>query len=258
MANELMASEEDAFEMAAELAQLAEKDAGHGNENLSSQDIAIPYISILQPMSPQVNEDHDAHIAGAKAGMFFQNVNYLVFEGKETGIEVVPCAYDRKVIEWVPRDAGGGLVAVHEVGTPLMNDARPNDKGIPTLPNGHNLIETAQHYILYPSPISKSWEPAVISMKSTALKKSRQWNSLLSQQVIPNTQKPAPRWLFRWKMTTVKEQRDNNIWHNFEFERAGLVSADVYQKAKTLYESFRHGGVKTADAGSGTDDEIPF
>jgi hypothetical protein len=248
-------AEADAFELAADLADLASEDAGRGSENVTSNDISIPYISILQALSPQVQEGTPEFIMGAKAGHFFQNVNLYTYDGK-TGVEVVPCAYDRKIIEWVPRDAGGGLVAVHDINTPLMQEARPNDKGVPTLPNGHNLIDTSTHYVLYKNPFG-IWEPAVISMKSSAQKKSRLWNSLIAQQLIPGTDRPAPRWLFVWRLTTVLEQKDNNRWYNFEIAREVPVTKDVYLRAKAINEQFKRGALSAAgEAPDG--DSIPF
>lgn len=257
----LATSEADAFELAEQLASMAAEDAGRGNENVTAQDIAIPYIGILQALSPQCQEGTPEYHESFRPGMFFQNVNNLVWDTKKDGpLEIVPCAFDRKIVEWIPRDAGGGLVAVHEVNTPLMREAKPNDKKIPTLPNGHNLIDTSTHYVLYRSPISGEFEPAVISMKSTAQKKSRLWNSLISQQVIPNSKAPAPRWLFRWNFTTAIEISGDNRWYNFEIARGDVVDMATYARAKRLNENFRAGTVTTAEPAGGTEvaDEIPF
>jgi hypothetical protein len=254
--------EADAFELAADLRGMAEADSGRGSENVTAQDIAIPYIGILQALSPQCQEGTPEFHESFRPGMFYQNVNGLVWDTKKEGpLEIVPCAFDRKIVEWIPRDAGGGLVAVHETNTPLMREAKPNDKKIPTLPNGHNLIDTSTHYVLYYSPITEEFEPAVISMKSTAQKKSRLWNSLISQQFIPGTKSPAPRWLFRWDFTTAIETSGDNRWYNFEIARGKVVDQATYLKAKGLNESFKAGTVVVADQSGGgnvIEDEIPF
>lgn len=255
MANEVALSEEDAFD----LAMINPGDVGAGNENLTSQDIAIPYISILQALSPQCTKGSPEFIKGAEPGFFFQNVNLILWNPEETPLMVVPCAFDRVVNEWIPRDSGGGLVGVHPVNTPLMRDAQPNEKGIMTLPNGHQLIDTATHYVLYLSPISGKFEPAVISMKSTALKKSRLWNSLLTQQTIPNSEQLAPRWLYQWEFKTTLETKNDNRWFNFEIARGPLVNKETYFAAKKMYDGWKAGAVRApADGGSVADDEMPF
>lgn len=255
MTKELAISEEDAFD----LAMIDPSDAGLGNETLTSKDIAIPYIGILQALSPQCTKGGPDYIKGAEPGFFFQNVNLIMWNPDENPLLIVPCAFDRVVNEWVPRDAGGGLVGVHPTNTPLLRDATPNDKGVPTLPNGHQLIDTATHYVLYNSPVSGRFEPAVISMKSTGLKKSRLWNSLLTQQVIPNTDKPAPRWLYQWEFKTTLETGNGNSWYNFEINRGKLVDKETYMSAKKMYEGWKAGSVRPGtDNGAVGDDEMPF
>jgi hypothetical protein len=262
-------SEEDAFELA--VAQMAEEDSNKGSENVSSNDIAIPYISILQALSPQVQEGDPDQIPGARASMLYQNVNMITWDGK-VGLEFIPFAYDRHINEWVPREKGGGLAAVHDLNTPLMAQTQLNEKKIPTLPSGNALVDTAQHYGLYLHPALGTWEPAIVSMKSSALKKSRLWNSLISQQIIPGTEKTAPRWLYKWTIKTALEVKGDNRWFNFEIERAGMVTPDLYKKAKNLYEAYRSGQMSddikaaanfsqkqgVAGGASGVDDEIPF
>ena len=259
MGTELM-SEADAFELAEELRDLVQEDAGRGSENVTAQDIAIPFISILQKMSPECDEDSPDRLPNAKPGMIFQNVNKIMWL-RDEGLEVVPCAYDRKIIEWIPRESGGGLVAIHEMNTPLMKEAKPNDKKVPCLPNGHQLIDTSTHFVMYPGPLG-GWEPAIISMKSTAQKKSRLWNSLIAQQVIPGTNQPAPRWLFKWRLTTSLETKDQNNWYNWEIARSGVVDKELYLRAKKLNSQFMQGALAAAAAGDGpvttVEDEIPF
>jgi len=250
---ELALSEDDAFD----LAMIDASDAGAGNENLTAKDIAIPYIGILQALSPQCTKGGPDYIKGAEPGFFFQNVNLITWDPEQAPLRIVPCAFDRVINEWIPRDAGGGLVGVHPVTTPLLREAKPNDKGVPTLPNGHNLIDTATHYVLYLSPITGKFEPAVISMKSSGLKKSRLWNSLLTQQVIPNTDKPAPRWLYEWEFKTVLETGNGNSWFNFEIARGGLVNAETYRAAKKMYESWKTGSM-AAPPPADESDEMPF
>jgi hypothetical protein len=246
-------TEADAFDMA----MIDDRDVGMGNENLTSQDIAIPYIGILQALSPQCTKGSAEYIKGAEPGFYFQNVNMIMWNPEEVPLMIVPCAFDRVVNEWIPRDAGGGLVGVHPVNTPLLRDAVPNEKGVLTLPNGHQLVDTSTHYVLYLSPLSGKFEPAVVSMKSTALKKSRLWNSLLIQQVIPGTEKPAPRWLFKWEFKTAIETKNANSWYNFEIARGDVVDKATYMAAKKMYEGWKSGTVR-APSETVVDEDMPF
>ena len=57
-------------------------DAGSGMEGATSESFAIPFLSVLQKGSPQVDEASGAAIEGAKAGMLWDNVAGRMFDGK--------------------------------------------------------------------------------------------------------------------------------------------------------------------------------
>lgn len=195
-------------------------------------DISIPYIYALQANSPQVSVDSEKYIDGALPGMFLVTSLDKVYDGRNKGLKIVPCFFETKINEWIPREAGGGLVGSYESDNPIMNNTKLNDKGIPCLPNGHLMVQTAYHYVLVQLPDTGSWVQAIIPLKSTGLKKSRKLNSTISTTNIPGTNKRAPRFLYSWTLTTVKEQKDINIWSNFEFTQGDMVTSEAYAAAK--------------------------
>lgn len=223
------------------------QDSGAGTADMGMDDIAVPYLYILQPLSPQVDPDNDAYIEGAKSGMFLNNVTNEVYDGREVGLEVIPCAYERKYVEWVPRDSGGGYVADHDIDSGILSECTPNDKGIPVLKSGNLVIETAYHYVYFKNPTNGIWEEIIIPMKSTMLKKSRRWNKTLVATLIPGTTIQAARWLYPYKLKTVKETKNGNTWSNFDIERLpDMVTADQYRSAKAFSELFKTGLIKRA------------
>jgi hypothetical protein len=200
----------------------------------------------------------------------------LVFEGRNTGLIIVPCYYERLVTEWLPRSSGGGLVASHDPEADILKTAKAIEsegKTIMALPNGHQVIDTAYHYVLVQNPESKIWHQAIMPLKSTALKASRRMNSTINTTNIPNTDKRAPRWLFKWKLTSVKEQKDNYVWSSPKLEQLDMVTADVYRSAKdyaiisakgilrrvAIESEQEDGEAQIAKQSMGkADDEIPF
>lgn len=256
------------------------RDSGAGVDDMGMDDVAVPYLYILQSNSPQVNEDDDRYVKGAKAGMFYNNVNEEAYDGRDTGITVIPVAYERKYVEWIDRDSGGGgYVAEHSIDSSILSECTPNEKGIPCLANGHLIIETAYHYVFMKNPNNGVWEEIIIPMKSTMLKKSRRWNKALMATLIPGTSNRAPRWLYPYQLKTVKETKNGNTWSNFDIERLpDMVTAEQYRACKSFAELFAAGAVvraKETDTGTvgggetidGTanrstgmagDDEMPF
>lgn len=207
------------------------KDAELGGE-VGLKDIAIPYLYILQTNSPQCNEDSEKYIEGAKNGMFLLTVIDKIYEGRDKGIFVVPCYYERKIMEWIRREEGGGLVGSYPAEDPIMQQAKPNEKNQMILPNGHMLMDTAYHYVLVYDEADKTWTQAIMPMKSTALKVSRKLNSIIKKTVIPGTTDRAPRFLFKFNFKTVKEQKDTNVWSSPAFEQVEMVTREIYDNAK--------------------------
>ena len=81
-------------------------DAGSGMEGATSESFAIPFLSVLQKGSPQVDEASGVAIDGAKAGMLWDNVAGRMFDGKE-GVVIIPCAYRRVFLRWAPKGTQG-------------------------------------------------------------------------------------------------------------------------------------------------------
>lgn len=239
----------------AEFLQEIEADAGKGVQ-MGMDDIAVPYLYVLQTNSPQVNPDNDKYIQGATAGMFFNNVMEQIFDGRNEGLIVIPCAYERKYVEWRDRDTGsGGYVADWDIDSGILTKCHANAKGKPALENGNIIVETTYHYVYMLNPQTQRWEQIIIPMKSTMLKKSRRWNTELRETFIPGTSKQAPRWLYPWKLKTEKEQRDQNVWSNFNISRMpDPVTVEQYRQAKGFAELMEKGLIKrAAETMSGAD-----
>ena len=89
-----------------------EEDAGFGMENMGQEDLALPFLKILSGLDP-ILDTHET----ARKGDIYNTVSGKVYKGKD-GIRVVPCAYQRRFIQWQPRGQGSGAP---------MNIFTPND-----------------------------------------------------------------------------------------------------------------------------------
>ena len=86
------------------------EDAGAGTENISADDMKIPFIRIIQPTSPEVKKKDEKYIEGAQAGHMFNTVTRQIWEDE---VIVIPCGYIKKYLEFVPREKGGGFQGEH-------------------------------------------------------------------------------------------------------------------------------------------------
>jgi len=92
-------------------------------------------------------------------------------------INVVPCHYKRQYIEWQDRGTSSGApVAIHEPDSDIVSQTTRGKDYKDRLPNGNYLDNTANHFVLV---LGDNPQTALISMKSTQLKVSRKWNSMM-------------------------------------------------------------------------------
>ena len=249
-------------------AQLAEvhdlflADAGSGVDDLGSEDLAIPFVKILQKMSDELDD-----LDNAKAGDIINSVTKEVTKGKN-GIRVIPCAYRLEWIEWEPRGTGTGApYAIYHTGDQIPATERSDDNKDRVVDGaGRYLERTAQHYVLVVDEDGMT-QQALLPMKATQFKKSKQWNSAIKSIKMKDSNGnlfTPPRFSHTWKMTTVSEENKNGSWHGWQIEKDEVISdPDVYAEAKHLAQSIQAGEVKVQhvreDEGStSSDEDTPF
>lgn len=220
----------------AELLNEMAADAGHGHEGITNDDLAIPFLKILQQMSPELAKRDGKYIEGANEGMIMNSVTGQLWEADE-GLTVIPCGFKFKIIEW--KADRGGLVQQYSRGETLPEFER-NEKGVAiTKTEGNTLSDTAEHYVLI-VPETGSPEPALISMSSTQLKHSRKWNTMIKQKVLQTADGPKspPTYGYMYTLKTAGESKDDNHWEGWSVADAGMVTdAALYQAAKAFANS---------------------
>lgn len=126
--------------------------AGQGWDNVTQADLAIPFLNLLQDNSKQVKKASAERIEGAEAGFFHDSVSNDIY-GDE-GVVIVPVLTEPKVVEWIPRDeggGGGGFVGVHAYDGPVHQKALAaagGDRTKMTSDAGNDLVETFYMYAL--------------------------------------------------------------------------------------------------------------
>lgn len=242
--------------------------AGEGAA-FDSSEMQIPFVRLLQPLSPQLNKKKAEFIEGAATGDAFNNVTGQYWDG-EKGITVIPCFQTTKYLEFVPRDLGGGFKGEIPANSPLLQQTtRSGSKEL--LPSGNELVKSDQHFCLVVEE-DGSYQPVVIDMKSTQLKVSRRWKTQISMKKVkhPATGKlfTPPVFATTWRLYSVEESNDQGSWSNWQVEGLGIVEdRDLMMEAKAFRESIAAGEVKaapeegssaTASSSSQNEDDIPF
>lgn len=248
--------------------------AGQGMQGMTKDDLAIPFLVILQGNSPQVKRSDGAYIEGAAEGMLFNTVTKEVIDPDATTVLLTACAYSRAFVEWKVREAGGGFVREHSVpnGLELLATCVKDDKNRDILESGNQLNDTRTFYVVLMDE-GGSPSPAIISMTSTQIKKAKQWNQQMNMLKLKNAEGRTytpPMFASQWLVKTVPESNEKGSWMGWAFEHAGYFESATDPGFVFCYDfskSVAQGAVKAdharaAEAGAsgpaGGDDEIPF
>lgn len=221
-----------------------EQDADQGLNNIGHDDLALPFLKILGQLSPEVNKRDGKYVQGAEPGMIYNSVTGDLFDG-EKGIEVVPCHYKLEYIEWQDRGEGPGApVAIHPSSSDILSQTTRGADFKDRLSNGNYVEKTASHFIIINGQTPTT---ALIAMKSTQLKTSRKWNSMMQSIKLKGKNglfTPAS-FSHTYKLRTVPQSNDKGQWFGWEVSKIGPIEDQgLYQQAKSFYESVSKGDVK--------------
>ena len=245
------------------------EDIGAGMENMSSDDMMIPRLSILQQLSPQTNKRDGAYVEGAEPGFVLDSVAGKAIDG-EQGITVVPISYRRSHIEW--KADRGGMVQNHGADSSCLDGCTRGDRGQYLTSEGNEIAPTAE-YVVYVVSEDGSFSPAALSMSKSQLKKARLWNSMMHRLQVPHpTDKekkinPAMFWN-AYKLTTVPQENDQGSWFSWKIEMmfdassGGIIEqlpngTGIYLSAREFKDQVSSGEVKVSPETSDEKD-APF
>jgi len=225
-------------------ANMFEDDAAKGLGKIGQEDLALPFLKILGQLSPEVNKRDGKYVEGAEPGMIFNSVTGDLYDGVK-GIDVVPCFYKLEYIEWKDRGEGPGApVAIYDSSSDIMSKTKADANYKDRLPNGNYIEKTASHFVLI---MGDNPSTALISMKSTQLKISRKWNSMMQSIKMQGKDglfTPAS-FSHLYQLKTVQQSNDKGTWFGWEVSKTGPIQdANTYQQAKSFSESISKGDIQ--------------
>jgi len=230
-------------------------DAGAGMEGTGAESFAIPFLMILQKLSPQVDESSGVAIEGAKAGMLFENITRNLIDGKD-GVIIIPCAYRRVFLRWSESQGFQGELLPEDVnrmrqeGEIIERRGKlyvPDKNGAVDPDESDRIADTRNHYVLIVDSKTGLWTQALISLSSTQIKKSRALMTALASVKVDSGGQliTPPTFANLVKATTVPESNDKGSWHGWHFELNGFVKkADLYAAAKQFHKTVIEGQVE--------------
>lgn len=256
---------------------LAEADAyaeyaGSGFENQTTDDYAIPFLSILQALSPQVAEDPERF----RQGMIVNTVTGEIFDGKK-GVAFIPATTQHVWVEWKSRKAGGGFVGIYQINDEFVRKCvdESQKRGLPygTVKTGpgeldNDLIETFYVYGIAVDGDGNVLQ-AVIAFNSTKIKVYKGWMTkakTIQIALSDGRRIPAPLFAHRYRLSALSEKNNKGQFYNFAINFDGenavacrlLPTDPLFQQAVAIKKLIEDGKARAAhesqtSAGSGED-----
>ena len=234
---------------------LFEADANQGAQNISQEDLALPFLKVLGQLSPEVNKRDAKYVKGAKPGKIINTVTNELFDE----IKIIPCHYKRQYIEWQDRGTSTGApVAIHEASSDIISQTTRGKDYKDRLPNGNYLDNTAQHFVL---ALGKTPQTALISMKGTQLKVSRKWNSMMMgiKMQGKNGLFTPPTYSHIYNLKTVQMSNDKGTWFGWDVTKVGPVEEkSFYDMAKTFATSVGKGEIQAKHGNESQDSKHSY
>lgn len=204
--------------------------SNRGNEGVSTDDMLLPRLEIVQSQSPIKDTNEDA-----KEGFLFNSATGDVIGDVAY---FVPIMFRKEYIVWKDKDEGGGFFGSFP--TEGEAQARLREK----VEGGENeeyleIVDTPVHFGLLVSPAGEfAPQQIAISMAKSKAKVSRRFNSLVQMG-------GGDRFSRVYKFTTFKDKNaKNQTFYNFVVSPAGFVPENIYNEALKLYDLFKLQGVR--------------
>lgn len=231
-----------------------------GLEATRPEDFGIPFLSLLQKGSPEVDEDHPEHatkkIEGARTGVVINTLTRRIVYNKDDNnpLIFIPCFHEKLFQEWKKREAGGGFVQSHRSPV-ILTKCQRNDKNQDELENGNLIITTSYFYGFYPDEEEGVYTRAILPMSSTQLKKARSWLNLITSIKLGG--KTPPMFSHEYHLTTVPESNEKGNWSGWKI----VLGRTLGQDDKELIDDCRNvtkSCLETKQLPPAEKDETPF
>ena len=232
-----------------------------GFEDMSADDLQLPRLKLLQAMSPEIEND-DA----LRAGFVFNSVTGDWWPSDQ-GVKVIPCVYHKTYVEWAPSNSGAkGPVAVHQSKEVMNNTVRGEDNKYYTNDNSGNYIEETANYFVLIIGGKGETSQAVVSMKSSQLTPSRNWNSKMKNLKIQNSKGAyftPPMWSHAYTLKTEKTKNGDKTWYKWKVEVDTMLSNESHvAEARSFSEEMAVAKDKLVpdqeEVKAATEDTTPF
>jgi hypothetical protein len=222
---------------AGSFARFLDPDIGTGLENVTADDLLIPRLTILQKLSPQVDETKPLFDPKARVGMIY---DVGLQQGFGNQLHILPVHFVKQWLEWGSRKSGKGLVAIHS-SKDILGKTKRDEKNRPMMENGNYIAETAQFYCLN---LDAKNRRSFLPMASTQLKRAKRLITLSTQEKLIGLREdgsefefPAPLYYRTYKLGTMVDANAEGSWISWTVDSD--ISIDELPDVDNLMEEVK-------------------
>jgi hypothetical protein len=266
---------------------------GGGLDNVSVDELAMPFLIVLQANSPQCKPAKVGGVDGAKAGDLYNSATGELFDGEE-GVGFLPCARDHKFIEFFPKEddgSGGGFVSVRNEDDEQVLRLRSEQKqfgkirhegGAERSEGKYEPTEFVETYSLIGYTVT-DWDDistmsrVTLPLASSKIASYKNFMNICTgikyrSATNPTQVRKPAMWSHRYRLRTKFKQRGTQSWYIVDIqleERPSIKSFlpktnPIFQIGAAMNDSFNAGAARVTyekmetDAPANASDDVPF
>jgi hypothetical protein len=236
---------------------------GSGFEGLNMDTMAIPFIRLLQELSPQLKKSKPEYIPEAEAGQFVNTVTNRLYSPP---LRVVIGKFERYYIEW--GTSRGKFIAAHDpehFETQILPQCVRDEKNKIIHPTtNHRFVDTYVYYVILPDHLEEG--VCIISLYSSGIKEAKRLNRNLTHTIIPGSNQRALPYFMIWEVSVTNMKNDDGEWFGLRFDLDEFVTQDqlshVVEERKALpqrtVDLTMIGGPEETTTDSSTEKDNPY
>ena len=239
-----------------ELIKLAQK-----NTKFDRNELVVPRLKILQPLSPEVQDGGNQYVNGAKPGMLYNTSSGKLTPGQE-GMICCIIGHQKQVIEWIPRSAGSGLVKIWGMDDGWKALCEPDQREAlnPVTKDGHTIDKQRSFLIFDIDPETGADDPSFFNMKGTSNRVASHLSTMLTQVRLKmgdgKTIITPPYYYYLYKCTIERMTNEKGTWWSPKFvkytnDKGEHVRTqdmpngqETFEKAKLFQTQFLEGTIQ--------------
>lgn len=217
-------------------------------EGFTQEESIIPFVKLLQPLSPQVNS-----LPEAQAGKFMNVATNTIYDS----LNVLPIFHVWNFTEWTSRDAGGGFIRNWGEDIAGWQEKCEDDQRNAYMPitKDGTIISKQRHFYCFAMNDDGTYERAIMPFAATSLKVARQWSSLLQNPPKVETSKGLVAPAFFYYVYTIDKTSQQNTkgrWYlpTVKFSGKRIVDYpngnELWLAAIGFRDSFKAGEIQAA------------